>query len=374
MNTHPSTTRALHRAVVRAAALVALAAVTAACGTATDATEEPDAIAAPSDEATTDDDATDVTTTADSAAATVTRIPTLTLAPPDRPGCGFPLASEDGMHVFVTHDDRLVRYDLTTGEVVDHGPVEGDCPGWIGDPEAGRKVVAAGMNGGTWLGPLDGDLDVRVDVDVPLVPLSRAIVGDRVVLGSPTTQSFQVHDATTGELVVKVPVPDGDFGLAFGSDGTHIGLTAETADGGGEAILLDAANGAELHRVEMGASAEESVFDLATGELLVPTTDGRLVTIDLSTGEIVSEVERSSTASVVAVGVRPDGMVVVATSRLLEVIDRSTGPTGVAAPADDALAMRVRPDGTVLRIGSEGDMEVIALEGTGPLLGVAPPD
>ena len=367
MTTDTPTTPRLHRAAVQTATLVALAAVTAACGATTGATEELDAAAGEpvaSETASATDDTIDDTTTR-------TTTPTLTLSPPDRPGCGFPFASEDGLHVFVNRDDRLLRYDLTTGEVVDHGPDEGDCPGWVGDPTTGRKVVSAGRIDGTWLGSLDGELDVRLDTDDELWVFSRAIVGNRVVLGSPDTASFHVVDATTGEFVAEVPAPDGDFGLTFGSDGTIIGLTRETTDGG-EAILLDAATGAELHRVPLAAGAEESVFDLTTGELLVPTTDGKLVTIDIETGEVVSEVDRSIGGGVVAIGVRPDGMVVIATEELLEVVDRSAGPTGVAAPVEDARAMRVRPDGTVLRIGFGGEMEVVALEGSGPLLDVAP--
>lgn len=287
--------------------------------------------------------------------------------------CAFPMGSEDGLQVFLAVDDRLMRYDITTGDVVDHGAAPGACALWVGDVATGRKVAVS--DAGTAFGALDGSFDVELSADRRLLLASRQIVGNRVLFASFDTGdlSMVVLDATTGEVVTEVEGLADLGSVTFGGDGSLIGLTSTITGGGGEAILLDAQTGEEVRRVAIDESGEESRFDQATGEMLVATAGGELITIDVESGEVVAQVPTSSSAEVVAIGVRPDGLVVIATEDQIETIDRLTGPTGVTAPIQDALAIRVRPDGTVLRIDNSGAIEIIALEGSGPLIAVASP-
>ncbi len=302
--------------------------------------------------------------------STATITPSLTLPIGN---CTFPYGSEDGLQVFQTIDGRLMRYDLTTGDVVDHGEMPGGCGVWIGDLESGRKATEG--DEGIAFGPLDGPLDVQLPADREFGLISRQIVGNRVLIGSFDTGDLGilVFDATTGELVTQVDGLASPWSSTFGGDGSLIGMTSTNTGGGGEAILLDAETGTELHRVAIDDSGEESIFDQSTGEMIVASAGGELITIDVESGEVVAQVPRSSSADVVAVGVRPDGMVVVATEDQVEVVDRLTGPTGIAAPIQGALAMRIRPDGTVLKINNDATIDIVALEGSGPLIDVAPP-
>ncbi len=91
--------------------------------------------------------------------------------------------------------------------------------------------------------------------------------------------------------------------------------------------------------------------------------DGSVMTVDLVTGDLVSSVATTATTPVVRIGVRPDGLIVTASSGRIELVDRRTGPTGVVAEVSDVVDGGVRPDGTVVTLGTDGMYEVIELEG-----------
>lgn len=286
------------------------------------------------------------------------------LAPPD---CSSPTASEDGEQIYVVADGRFMRYDVSTGEAIDHGPSADNCAVWLGDVEAGQRVTVDTLDTRTWtVGPIDGPggIDLQVDRDIGIS--GRTLIGDRVAFTAPepTGLSYLLFDTTTGELVTE------QNGLAapwstFGGDGTVVVYTTTVPGAGGQLVVLDAQTGEEQQRVDIVAPGNESRFDLTTGEVVIPTAGGRLLTVDIESGTVVSDVPTAASARVVAVGIRPDGLVVIAREDMIEIVDRRTGPTGVMVASDEYFAMRVRPDGSVMRVLENADVEVVNIDVNG---------
>lgn len=280
------------------------------------------------------------------------------------PKCSFPLASDNGEQIYLVGDDRLMRYDIATGEAVDHGAAVDPCSEWVGDVDTDRRAV---VDGGRWsLGPLDGPDEVDIDAD-GLFIAGRSMAGDRIAFVAPeaTGLSLLVFDSTTGDLVAEQNGVADPSSLTYGSDGTQLAYTTAVPGAGGQLVVLDAQSGAEIARVDLSASSEESRFDPETGEVLIPTVDGRLLTVDVESGSVVSDVETASDADVVAINVRADGLVVIAREGIVEIVDRTSGPTGVSAPLSPSPSVRVRLDGTVTTWNFTGEVVVTDIDRNG---------
>ncbi|MEM9041898.1 MAG: protein kinase [Actinomycetota bacterium] len=302
----------------------------------------------------------------------VTVRPSVTLDPGHLQRCSGARVSDDGTEIYQVVDGRLTMYDLDGGVVEDFGPSPlpspDGCGRWIGNPDTGQRVVGIPPN--TWVvGGIDGGSDVMIDTDREAFLASRWPIGNRVVFaevdvpGNPET--LVVRDATTGRTVAEVERVRQPASLALSDDGSLIGVTRSLLDGRGEAIVLDAQTGAERHRVEIDESGTQSVFDLASGQMLVATAGGRLLTIDVESGEVVADVATTGTSEVFSIGVRPDGLVVIGTEGQIETVDRSVGPTGVSTRIRDVDSLHPRPDGSVLKLDPLGRTEIIDLEGVG---------
>lgn len=217
------------------------------------------------------------------------------------------------------------------------------------------------------VGSIDGTTSVPVDVSgKDTVIAGREIVGDRVVLASFDSSgvALVVVDVTTGDVLTEVDALGPTSSLASRGDGSTIGITKALPDGSGEAILLDAQSGAELHVVPLSDPSDESVFDPATGEMLIVTEAGDLLTVDIAAGEVVAQVDLTTTSVVEATGIGPDGLVVVASESQIELVDRRSGPTGDVIPLRDVFALGVQPDGSVVKVDAEARTEIIQFGGT----------
>jgi hypothetical protein len=122
--------------------------------------------------------------------------------------------------------------------------------------------------------------------------------------------------------------------------------------------VLDAETGDQLFEVELAGHAQSMVFDDMTNELIVGQ-GSELVTIDLTSREIVSEVSNSTAAEVRALGIRDDGLVTTFSARRIELIDRVAGPTGTEVRVQ-GLSARVQPDRSVLVVAPDDFFEVWA--------------
>lgn len=289
------------------------------------------------------------------------------VAPPDAQGCGFPIASEDGSQIYQNVDGRLLRYDLGAGDVVDHGVAPNPCGDWLGDPEVNRMAFWDGQRGKWLLGDLGGSLDQEIVYDGDIGIFGRSMAGDRItfVAFGPSGMTGLVIDTTTGQVITEVANINSPASSTFGGDGTQLGFTTSVPGAGGQLIVLDAESGAEVSRVDLVESGEESRFDLATGEVVIPTAGGRLLTVDLESGEVIADVATAGTSEVNAVGIRPDGLVVISRQDMVEIVDRRTGPTGISAPLTDTVAIRISPEGNVVRVDTMSRIEVINVDGNG---------
>ncbi len=290
-------------------------------------------------------------------------------------GCDVPsIVAEDGSTEYVTTGDVLLRRDLMTGEVTEHGPPPAPCFLWFGD-EAADLQFAFGIEDESELffGPFGGPWS-PFDPPERLVLLDRSFAGDRLLLVSnefPLT--VRLFDPRNGELVGSpvtgldlgpwrqswIVSPDGRF-AAIG----NITGTPDTTEGAGEVILIDAAAGEELFRVELPTPATALLFAPGAEELMVATAGGPIVTIDLGTGEVAGEATTTATSEIESLGLRPDGLLVAVSAGQIELVDPRLGATRTPITLRNAVETRVRPDGTVLALDNTGAIAIIDTDQT----------
>lgn len=275
--------------------------------------------------------------------------------------CGNGLASIDGLYEYAPVDGAMLRLDLTTQEITAHGPTVSECAFWLGDETVGRRVGVPQLGDRIWFGPFDGPWETEVETGGDWGLLSRSFTGNRLIFLDFKTFSVNVVDATTGERVGE-PIVGGfapgrsSAANAVSGDGSLLavgGANPGGANGDGVIFVLDAVSGDRLFEVEVPSPATTMVFDDTANELIVGSFTGEVVTIDLASREIISEVSNSSGRGISALGIRDDGLVVTAAEEFLELIDRVTGPTGAEITPQDAFGVRIRPDGNVLVVSDD---------------------
>ena len=290
-------------------------------------------------------------------------------------GCDVPsILAEDGLTEYVTTGDVLLRRDLITGEVTEHGPPPAPCFLWFGD-EAADLGFAFGIDGESELffGPFGGPWS-RFDPPERLVLLDRSFVGDRLLLVSnefPLT--VRLFDPRTGEFVGQ-PVTGVDLGpwrqsWLVSPDGRFAAIgnitdSQEETDSYGEVILLDADTGQELFRVPLPTPATALLFGPRAEELIAATAGGPIVTIDLGTGQVTGEVTPTATSEIESLGLRSDGLLVAVSAGQIELVDRRLGATRTPITLRNAVETRIRPDGTVLAMDNTGAIAVIDTDQT----------
>lgn len=296
------------------------------------------------------------------------------------PPCWDGFVTTDGLVEYATVGDTMLRLDLETGERTEHGEPPSECAWWLGDPDLGRRVALSlpggdmALPGGewkVWLGPYDGAWDVELTFDEITLLLSRSFTANRLLLSQPDSGRAILIDATTGDQVgadIEGSFADGRSSSASASsdDGRFIavgGAATSSNAGDGELIILDAATGDQLATFTTDAPPTTLDFDDSADELVVGLFTGALITIDLATMEVVSEVSLEETAVIASLGVRPDGLVVVVTEDGAALVDRTTGPTGVKIDIRLSGASAVRPDGSITSLLPIQRFEVYEIAG-----------
>ena len=94
------------------------------------------------------------------------------------------------------------------------------------------------------------------------------------------------------------------------------------------------------------------VFDDQAGELVAGLFTGELLTVDVAAGEVVSNVAISTTSTIAAIGLRSDGLVVVYSGDVAELVDRRTGPTGASITIRNAAAADIQPGGVITTVST----------------------
>lgn len=291
--------------------------------------------------------------------------------------CGDGFVTVDGLVEFATHDGTMVSLDLVSGEITEHGEPPVDCVWWLSDPVLGRRV-ALSLPGDlpndetkVWLGPNDGEWDVELDFDEVTLLLSRSLEANRLLFSQPESGSVIMLDATTGEQVgasLEGNFEDGrhSTAVAVSPDGRFVALGGANAgaDGSvGQLFFLDAVSGEEIARVDTKAPTTALAFDTDGGALVAGLFTGDVITVDTDSFEVVAKTNIGTAATIGALGIRPDGLIVVATDANALVLDRVTGPTGAAIAVRQIGAAGIRPDGSVNSLTSIQRFEVYEIEG-----------
>ena len=281
--------------------------------------------------------------------------------------------SADRTTGFLELDGRLVTIDLRSGNVTDRGPAPAECVRWIGDEEqdvrwvSHSRLESRGAGGGfvdlttiwtgSWAGPLE-EIDLPRAKDV----LDAGLAGNRVLLAG-SESDLLLLEATSGGVVNRIPRASvvggstllGDEIWVVGDDGRRVvggGRTDAGLDAGlGELVLVDGRTGDTVDLIEL--DAVPSAVSIHDGVALVGLRSGRVMEIDLDSGEVLADVASTSAAAIVATGMRFDGRVVAVAQDRIEVLDLDT-ETVVSSLSMNAESAVVQPDGTAVVFDADG--------------------
>jgi hypothetical protein len=280
--------------------------------------------------------------------------------------------SENGLTETVIADGQLISRDLASDTVTDHGPSPTPCGWWFWDEVADRVAVGSEDGLRHWFWPYGGPL-VETNSDEPTyLVLGSFRPNNRLVYWSPFNDEATVtlRDDTTGQQVGS--------GVGAGGGGSNyiVGSVDATADGSrfavgmgirdgpegdGRTFVIDGETGEEIFHVNSPVPALRLIFDEPNGQLVAGMSDGTIMTIDILTREIVSEVSTTTTSRFLELGIRADGIVIAVSNGQIEYVDRWTGPTGTEVELRSPLAARLRPDGALLIATADDRFETLDL-------------
>ncbi len=267
---------------------------------------------------------------------------------------------------YTVAEGRLMSLDLTTGELTDHGPAIEECGAWLGDPATNRVVVQCCEGERTWIGTFDDPYAIEAEHSEPRFLIDGDRGGNVALFAALTDDGARavLIDATTGEQIGE-PIGRGNLVTASADpSGSFAAVSSERLAGEvAELFVVDAATGDEIHRIETALPATRIDWDPATPELVAGMADGSVMTVDLVAGDIVATVPTTATAGIFGIRVRPDGLIVAVSNGQIEIVDRRSGPTGVAIPVRDIIDGGIRDDGTVVTLGADGVYDVIDVDG-----------
>jgi len=302
---------------------------------------------------------------------------------------------------FVSSEGELMSRDTLTGALAEHGLPPTPCVSWIGNAAADRRVAWSGDDFQMWFAPWDGPWTVREFTEPANVVDSMSFnAADRLMLFAvrPNTPdaAFLIDDVT-GESVGDEITAKGDFvDGTMSPNGAHAVASFELAGGHGVLVVLDGETGGELFRIDGDSAFTVFAFDDPANELVVGSADGTLTTIDLATGESVAQVGTAATSNLIDLELRRDGLLVAISNDLVEVVDRTRGPTGGSTNIPSTSFAKLRPDGrlftanaaqtgfetlvlgtsvltdTIIELDGASNVEFQAREAAGLVLAVAP--
>lgn len=292
--------------------------------------------------------------------------------PLDVDSCSNPIVASDGYSQFGVRDGELIERDLMTGRVIEYGSAPAECVQWMVDESLDVRWASTKDGRRMWFGPADGPWSDERDYDVgtilfksALSPSGRMFFADLTFDGG--DESLVVLDDKTGDIVTTIDEEGSLVGFDVSPDGSLFAVgygIRNRAGGQGVTIVFDSATGQEEFRVSSSLPATRLVFDVAAGELIAVMVDGSIVTIDIATETVVSEVPTGVSNIVDMELARPDGLLTMVADGQLQLIDRRAGPIGQPTALQDVSEARIRPDGTVLT-SSDGwsRLDVIELDG-----------
>ena len=259
------------------------------------------------------------------------------------------LVASDGTADYATVADQLVSRDLVTGEVTNHGPPPTACAVWIEDTRTGLRLASADDAQHLWFAAPGQPWTVEKAMDAPawLLKSQTTASGRWIFINEPG--EVILRDALTGEPV-GVPVGEGRFQTVDNSlTSPYVALGFGSPDGNGLLLVLDDETGEEVYRITTDLPPQALTFDDANKELIAGLAGGKVITVDLNTGNTVAEAETTAKTSFLDIGLRPDGLVVAVSNGQIDLVDRRQGSVS-AGSIGNGHGARIRPDGTPLVI------------------------
>jgi hypothetical protein len=277
--------------------------------------------------------------------------------------------SFDGRAETAVIGGQLIFRDLVTGGQSDFGESPSPCPVWIADEASDRIAMEEAGGLRHFFGPVEGPWD-EVVFDEPTFLLSRSFLPTNKLLYIIPGRSGSIvtlRDDRTGERV-GTPVGDGTAGYFERSgDGTADGsLIAigfgfpDAPEGQGRTFVIDGETGEEIYHVNTRLPAEQIEIDEDRRRLFIGMYDGSIQVADLDTGELEPDpVRTTGTAGLLALRVRADGSLLVVSESQIERVDPSTKSTETLVELRDPSQARIRSDGMVMVVASDGSIEVV---------------
>ena len=145
------------------------------------------------------------------------------------------------------------------------------------------------------------------------------------------------------------------------ADGSLVAMSFDVVerDVAGRTFVVDGESGEVVFEVESPVPATVIEFDEANGQLLAGMLDGTIWIIDISSGEVIEQVETTTTSRFKDLSVRADGVVIAVSDSQIEHVDRSGDPTDPVVELRSPRWAWIRADGTVLVLTAEFQFETI---------------
>ena len=288
-------------------------------------------------------------------------------------GLYFGAVSQNG-HEFAVLDGQMVRRDLKTGAITEHGVSPIACSVWFGDIDTSRWFMTSMPPSQNRFGSFEEGWDVVVDLESGRWPMLTEFTALNRIVFANDDGVVTVVDGTTGEQVG--PAIEGTDNVwwrpAVSGDGRHIALSLSyfgAPEGVGRVVVLDGETGEEVFRINTQVRPQTPVFDDAAGELLVGMMDGSIITVDIESQRIVSEVESGFASEVFMIGLRPDGAVVAIGEGGAELVDRRLGRLGTSMSLQGVDAgFYVLPDGRIVAYRLDAMVEVYDFDPSNALI------
>jgi DNA-binding SARP family transcriptional activator/WD40 repeat protein len=292
----------------------------------------------------------------------------------------------DGLREFATVDGQVLSNDLGTGVVTNHGPAPAPCAGWWEDAETGYRSASSSTlsehwtqaDGGPWTfvdRALSGGALEPVVVNgrvlhaqsfIRFAPAAEVAVVDAVTLEKVGTAS----DWLTFGLIEPVPVTAASRSAGLFAVGKQVlDGRVDDPDPEGVLVVLDAETGAEVAVVNRPAPVTAVAFADDGRTVLAGADDGAVFRVDVTTGNVTTELSMDDPVDVIAVGTRPDGLVVAVGSRSIQLFDESGSRRGAPIDIPTTDEARIRPDGSVLIVPrADPDIVQVIDPNRGPLV------
>ena len=292
----------------------------------------------------------------------------------------------DGLREFATVDGEALSKDLETGVVTNHGPAPQPCAGWWQDAETGYRSAASSSLSTQWTASEEGPWTL-VDGREPGGALEPVVVNDRVLYAQDFIRFAPAAEVAVVDASTLEQVGPASPWLTFGwvepvpvtAASRSAGLFAvgkQVLDGGpddpdpeGVLVVLDAETGVAVARVNRPAPVTAVAFANGGRTVLAGSEDGTIVTVDVASGDVSTEFSMDDAVDVIAIGIRPDGLLVAVGPQSIQLFDASGNRRGAPIGIPTSEEARIRPDGTVLVVPrADPDIVQIIDPNRGPLV------